>query len=299
MKEKKCIYCNISYKHPAVVSSDVLADPSSPSNSWASCKPWFGCHCNYIVTQRQRANKICKRERERIHTKGRVGGEGSGANCAHDSIRAVGREREPASKQGFLFPCSACASFRKREGAVRRVVCPFSWNSLTKQSGWYLQTGRKSASMKTKKVEWAEESDRGKHPWNSAIHMLQEMGIHSSVLLSEIKLKPALSWSRAASTAASPAIMCFYLWDTWSDLAGDPQSWTLDTVSMCCVCSVCLCQWLLIICRWDVARSLCLSQLLRFGLKWGHCRCYNCLLSWHFSLLLFVKFLQQLYLIMP
>lgn len=33
-----------------------------------------------------------EREGERIHMKGRVGGKGSGANRAHDSIRAVGRE---------------------------------------------------------------------------------------------------------------------------------------------------------------------------------------------------------------
>ena len=190
---------------------------------------------------REQTRYVRERERERIHTKGRVGGEGSGANCAHDSIRAAGREREPASKQGFLFPCSACAPFRKRERAATRVVRPFSWNSLTKRSAWYLRTGRKSASVKTKKVEWAEESDRGKHPRNSAVYMLQEVEFIHLYYCSEIKLNPALSWSRAAaSAAASPAIMCFYLWDAWSDLAGDRQSWTLNTVSMCCVCSVCI-----------------------------------------------------------
>lgn len=105
-----------SYRHPTVVSSDILADSSSPLNSWASCKPMVGCHCNYIVTQRGREQTryVRESERERIYTKGRVGGEGSGANCAHDSIRAVGREEARLS-----VPCSACASFRKRKGAVK------------------------------------------------------------------------------------------------------------------------------------------------------------------------------------
>lgn len=112
--------CKLSYKHPAFVSSDIQADPSSPLNSWASSEPWVGCHCNYIVTQRKRANKICKRERGRENPHEREGWrKGSGANCAHDSIRAV--QREPASKQGFLFLCCACASFRKGEGAVENA----------------------------------------------------------------------------------------------------------------------------------------------------------------------------------
>lgn len=76
--ERINVFTATLYKGPAIVSSDILADPSSPLNSWASCEPWFGCHCNYIVTQRQRANKICKREREREFT-GKGGLEEKGA----------------------------------------------------------------------------------------------------------------------------------------------------------------------------------------------------------------------------
>lgn len=57
-----------------------------------------------ILLHRGREQTRYVRERERIYTKGRVGGEGSGANCAHDSIRAVKRERERggASQQAKL-----------------------------------------------------------------------------------------------------------------------------------------------------------------------------------------------------
>lgn len=107
-----------------------------------------------------------------------------------------------------------------------------------------------------------------------------------------------LSSSRAAAAAtaaatASASIMCFYLWDTWSCLAGNPQSWTLNTVSLYYV-------W---VCVWFMSLSvnvnsvklswlscslfLCISQVWRFGSTFSLSHCYNCFLSWQFSLLLF------------
>lgn len=51
----------------------------------------------------------------RIQSKGRVGGEGSGANGAHESIRVVVRE-VASLHRGFFFRCSSfSASFRNRE----------------------------------------------------------------------------------------------------------------------------------------------------------------------------------------
>ena len=160
------------------MSSDILADPSSPLNSWASCEPWVGCHCNYIVTQKWSANKICKseRERERIHTEGRVGGEGSGANCAHDSMRAGERGSQPASKRGLCSLYRLCFIQKKKGGSQNSVPHHFYMKPISTDRAFdYDRQEGNGASVTMEKVEWAEESDRVKHCWISAVYMVEEM----------------------------------------------------------------------------------------------------------------------------
>lgn len=161
---------------------------------------------------------------------GWVGEEGSGANCAHDSITAAGRQG--ASRQARLSISLYYLSFiQEKPGACKRDFFTFSWSLLTKQSCCYLQTKRE-LSKNEDEVEWPKKKKTGKHHIISAFYIHKVKYVHLLYLVTYLRVRSAESWSEAASaTAAARAIMCFYLWDTWSHLAGE------NTVRMFfCVC---------------------------------------------------------------
>lgn len=175
---------------------------------------------------------------------GWVGEEGSGANCAHDSITAAGRQG--ASRQARLSISLYYLSFiQEKPGASKRDFFTFSWSLLTKQSCWYLQTKRE-LSKNEDEVEWAKKKKKtGKHHIISAFYMHEVKCIHLLYLVTYLNIQSE-SWSEAASaTAAAHAIMCFYLWDTWSHLAGEEYS---KDVLLCLHVFVRYCSLLLLRC---------------------------------------------------
>lgn len=88
----------------------------------------------YCFTKAESKQDLWERERDRIHTKGRVGGEGRGAYCAHDGISVV--VREGASLQARFSFSLLCLCFiqKKKGGSRNRVFWPFSWKPLRKLS---------------------------------------------------------------------------------------------------------------------------------------------------------------------
>lgn len=55
--------------------------------------PWVGCHCNYIVTEKQRENKICKRNREREGERESTRKGGSEEKGAVKNVRMIAYEQ--------------------------------------------------------------------------------------------------------------------------------------------------------------------------------------------------------------
>lgn len=121
-------------------------------------------------------------------------------HCAHKN------RREGGSLQGFLFPCSACDSFRKREAVKGSSFLSIFMKLL------YQTTESKLDDKEYDEMKRVREVNNLKICCSHAAGN----GINSAALLGEIKLMLALFWFRAA--AASYVLLSETPDPTWLEI---------------------------------------------------------------------------------